>query len=517
MPESPGADRLASSRWHLPALLALQVAVGGFLVLRSVCTAPDSERYLIYAERLSQEPWGDVLRSSVDHPGYPVLLCAALTLGDALGCDSPASRLLVGQSLTVVLGLVLVTAAWIALRRLWGPRTAWFSVATFALLPRPARLGADVLSDVLHAGLWLLAAGAAIRGLEQRRARPFLAAGVAGSLAYTVRVDAITFPAALAGAACLVAARREWREGWSLPRAAGAAGLFLLPLLSTLVGFVLVYGKISPKPSFSVLLDLSWADAGAAVTGPASALLARPIVLGDPPGLVAALGHSFNRLLLYLQYIHLALALVAIPVVLRRRSPPGTALVLAAALVYWLLIAAIQVRLRYVEGRYFLPVLPLLVGLGMHGFQALAPRLVGLPWVGRRAAWLLRPERTLPLLLAVSLALSLPSVVRRRPHADYSGIVSAGHWIARHAEPDATVHDPYFFASWMGDFRDRTVEEVAPADRRTPHYIIAEDQDRQLLPGLPELITTGRVREVAAFRRRPRSREPDIRVWRLDP
>ncbi len=76
----------AVRRWlPLAVILTVYVAVQAYVIGHSVIPARDGSRYLRFALRLETEPWRDVLRTEVDHPGYPVAAYTAFRLGDAVG------------------------------------------------------------------------------------------------------------------------------------------------------------------------------------------------------------------------------------------------------------------------------------------------------------------------------------------------------------------------------------------------------------------------------------------------
>ena len=57
-----------------------------------------------------------VIRSSVDHPGYPIVLHAILTVGEKLGVDSRRGRVRLAQATTAACGLLMVLCAYLLAR-----------------------------------------------------------------------------------------------------------------------------------------------------------------------------------------------------------------------------------------------------------------------------------------------------------------------------------------------------------------------------------------------------------------
>src|SRR5947208_3156277 len=63
-------------RWLL-LLLALVVPVRGWLLINTEVMARDSIGFIRYALLFDQEPWGHVVRSIEQHPGYPFTIWLA--------------------------------------------------------------------------------------------------------------------------------------------------------------------------------------------------------------------------------------------------------------------------------------------------------------------------------------------------------------------------------------------------------------------------------------------------------
>src|SRR5262245_31070943 len=96
-------------------LLLLSGAIHGWLIRHTEVPARDGVGFIRYAWRLQHEPWGEVLRTSHQHPGYPwaisVASKAASWMTQASGCElmtlsAQWVNLLAGCLLAVVMYLL---------------------------------------------------------------------------------------------------------------------------------------------------------------------------------------------------------------------------------------------------------------------------------------------------------------------------------------------------------------------------------------------------------------------------
>ncbi|HVR72964.1 MAG TPA: hypothetical protein VMT52_01470 [Planctomycetota bacterium] len=474
--------------------------VESHVIAHTVSPARDGARYLSMALRFEEEPWIDVIRSSPDHAGYPVFLHTIFRVGRAAGVRESAEVILLAQVATSLAGLLLIVAGFFAARRVWGLVPAWAGMISFAALPRPAWQLADVLSDGLHAGFFAASAAFAIRGFNRSSARPFAAAGLAASAAYWVRVDALTLPTATAIALLVAGLAGKTRDEWPKMKVFRAAGLYLAGFIPGFAAFVAAAGRLSPKPVAEDLL----LGAGA---GPAGAVVAAGIT---PPAL--ALGPTFEAvgrvvadLAQELQFLHVGTAALGL-IVLARRARPARAgasgtLIAALVLCHTVVIVLVSARSGYSSGRYFLPVLPFIVAFGMWGLLEVS-------------AWMRRPGKLPALVLAgvaASFAFSAPSLLGRRLHENHHGVIEAGKWIAGHIADGETLHDPYFYPSFLAGLRHRATPSPEPPEGSTlAHYVIA---DEGRFPGGADPSRPGE--KAADFPRRPGDEERRVAVYRV--
>jgi hypothetical protein len=487
---------------RLAAIMFLYAAVEAALIAARVAPARDGGRYIRQALRFDAEPAVEVIRDSPDHPGYALLLHGAFRVGRVLGLESPREIVLVAQVASAACGLALIIIAFLTARRVVGALPATAGLAAFVLLPRPANHLSDVLSDPLHAALWMGAASLVISGIERARIRTFFIAGLVGGLAYWARMDALTLPASTAAALALLVAIRSPAR-WPAARAARALGAHAVGFGMVLAAFVLVKGELSGEGAARAILgDASHRDG----TGRADVIVAGA---GESVAEVArAVGQE-------VQYVHLVYLGCAIAAAFRlRRLRGGGVFAVAAAAVYAATLLVLRDRAGYVAGRYTLPLLALLVPFGLWGvLRAALDRA--------RSRRRRRASRTVRVwvwsAVALSVALSLPSFLGHRPHDTFHGLMRAGEWVRDHAPPDRRVLDTYFFPTFVAGIPERQILEPAAAAETAPFHAIAQDRDLQHLPVLRSLIESGRAREVAVFPRRPSGDDREVRVYQVAP
>jgi len=480
------------------------VAVQSYVIGRSVIPARDGSRYLRFALRLETEPWRDVLRTSVDHPGYPLATYAAFRLGDTVGLSSPRARIVLAQVTSAAFGLVLVVATWLLVRRLAGPSGAFCGTLSFVVLPRPAWLCADVLSDPAFAAFWVLSAAWIVRGIDRRSVVDCLIAGLIGCVAYCARVDALSLPVTFVGAVATGFVLQRWIDRdvddhvrpWTVWRTGAAVVAYVVAFSTVIVAFLAVYGRISPKPVANVLLNASLLD-------PARALPYVPLAIKIQEAdqtLFRSAVQYLEMLGQQLQFYHLgAAAIAAVAFTWWRRWTTSLLFCVVAVGVYLGVFIALQLEVGYADGRYLLPVLPIVIGFGMSGVQLLGERLA--PRVP--AAWprmVARLLRSLPAVaLVLSLGLSLPSLLPRPLHDAYRNVLRAGEWCAQNLDEHDTLHDPYFYPTFVHGLEEQAIDTVEPTTWTGRHFIILRARELRRLEPIRTLVDSGRTTRTCEF------------------
>jgi hypothetical protein len=504
--------RGAGARLPLITIAAAYIISRALVIIHSTSPPPDAVALLDLSFRLAEKPCLEALRSSSLQPGYPLLLYASHAAGRLAGWDSPQATLVISQAATALCGLAMTLVGYAILLRLTSRRVAWAAIMAFVFLPRTAWYTSDILSDALHAALWLAAVLLILEGFSRKRAGWFLLAGSAAGMAYAVRVAALGLPVAVLAAMALLGLKESWRLEWPARRRRLACAAFLSPFLLVLGGFLALYGKLSPEPVLEGLLKVSSSSPAAPEPG--------LLLMGwSPGGKLTRVAASIWEFLRFgaqeVQYIHLlSLPLGLFPFLARRlRIAPQGVFFASAFLLSSAAIVVLPYKLGYIDGRYYLPLLPLALGFGFHGLEELGEWLVRKRWTKRSGAGNLF---VLGFLVA-SVGFSLPSLLGRSLHQNRWGTLQAGRWLAGELETGDTLHDPYFFPSYLAGLRHAVRREVVPRNPTGAHYVIAEDGDiaASRFQPLRAAIASGTAVEVKAFPRRAGDSRMGVRLYRI--
>jgi hypothetical protein len=328
-----------------------------------------------------------------------------------------------------------------------------------------------------------------------------------------MRVDALTLPIAVGMAALGELARRRPGRSFAL----SSVGSYLAGFAVGLALFVAVCGKLSPKPvAENFILGLEIHPAAGKF------FLANAATPRSAAAPILSLWHLIKDLSQEVQFVHLVTAGAALALLIRGRGKkagvtegttggrdpsPGGTFVVAALLACAAVVIAVDLRYGYLSGRYFLPVLPFIIGFGMHGMVELSRRWPG-PTVGR---WLLAGT------VVASVACSIPSLVKGRPREQAYGQLEAGRWVAQHLEEGDTVYDPYFFPTYLAGLRGRTTPSAVPPPGSRSHYLIAENRDLDSLEWTRKLMDEERAVKVAELPRKEGGGDREVGVYRVRP
>lgn len=479
-------------------LILLGLAVKGWLFIRMEILARDGVGYIRFAARLDQEPWSVVLRSEQQHPLYPITvnLTHRLLAGPGLISDSAVDWQSAAQAASLICGLLLVVPMFLLARFFYESRVAFWATLTFQVLPVPAQITCDTLSEALFLLTSVTALLAAVVGLERRHPGAFLAAGICGGLAYLTRPEAVVV-LILAGLLVLtLQLRPAWRMPWSKALACwsglAAAVLVVLP-------YWLTIGGLSNKPSslefFKPIQDsLTWHQPN---TDGNSCLLASRFTDGvdgrrfDQVGPFYALYEVLDEIAKAFNYCVWLPVVLGLPWYGRRliRSP-GLLLLALTILTQLLILWLLAYRVRYISERHTL----LLVLCGcVFSMATLFLWAESLPrwWqAGPLSRGLARLNRLLePIRLrkameaafVLAIAAGLTQTLKI-PHQHRVGHKLAGLWLQQNMQPGDKLIDPYGWAAfYAGQFLPRgdhdASGEPAPTRRR---FVIVDPADQDL-------------------------------------
>ncbi|WP_165228024.1 glycosyltransferase family 39 protein [Aquisphaera insulae] len=472
-----------AGRRPLFAIILVAAGLHALAIARSPLPAQDGLKFIRVARQFQVDSWPDAVRGADVHPLYPALIAATEPVVSRMIGHGPDAWRISAQVVAAIASLGLLVPIYGLTRRLFDERIALMAAAILALLPVPAEVGHDTLSD----SLGLLATLATLRfgavAIRTRAWQPALAAGLAGGIGYLARPEVVVAPMAVA-LAWVVATLRGISRGdeaadephWG---SAGASPSRMwthvtgLPALAistlALVGsYALVKGQVSEK------LALRYGAAigsQAIVHRPVPQLLPRGLkeadldfsakeegerttIRGPRKAISMALTEWWDELCWGFAVMTLwGLARQRFVLGLcRRADDDGTTgprggperLVLGVfAAVFLVVLVRHATSLGYLSGRHMLPIVAVSVP------WAAAGTFVCLRGLGRVLR--LRPGLARgACVAAVAAVVTVLAVYQVRPgHPTRRGHLAAGRWLQAHAEPGEAVLDTRGWARFV--------------------------------------------------------------------
>jgi hypothetical protein len=233
-----------AGRRMLVAVILLATALHSISIARSLLPAQDGLKIIRVAREFQRDTWPDVVRDTDLHPLYPALVAAAEPLVATLAGPGPDAWRIAAQSVAAIASIALLVPLYGLARSLFGPLIAGLAIAIYTLLPQPAEVGHDTLSDSLGLLAMLLSLRFGCLALRTGDWRQALGAGLAGGLGYLARPEVILAPLAVALAWIVVGARRQRLHPAFAAPVLPALGLSALVLVG---GYALVKGQVSEK------------------------------------------------------------------------------------------------------------------------------------------------------------------------------------------------------------------------------------------------------------------------------
>src|SRR5262245_3916238 len=250
---------------RIAILLAVGAAVHIWLVAHTSVPARDSLTFARIAVNISNPSAGaepgeprqrmDVIRESVHPPGYPIAVWVTLKVlrkvkhhGEA---ETAEDALLATQIANAAGAVLLVVPLYLIGRILFGRNVGFAAALLFQVLPVPARVTSDGLSE----GVYLLVTGVAILLGVRAARRPgiggFLLCGLATGASYLVRPEGLLVGVAVTVVILCAGLSRRWPRDVALGRlTALGVGVALVAL-----PYMVLIGKLSNKPTEKHLLN----------------------------------------------------------------------------------------------------------------------------------------------------------------------------------------------------------------------------------------------------------------------
>lgn len=518
---------------RLAALVLVAVAVHAWLVSHTALTARDSlgfARQALCFDTPSAAPHEEGHpKNTIDHiragehpPGYPLTIWGVYTFV-GLVSDAPVAdrALLAAQLANVIAGVLLVIPTYLIGRMLFSQNVGFAAALLFQVLPVPARITSDGLTE----GVYLLAAAVAValavRAVMVPRVSAFLLCGFATGVCYLVRPEGLMIAAGPGAIALWMGLTRRWPRDLAFGRVAAlvvGVGLVAVPYMALI-------GKITNKPTGKDMLNpdgpprLPYHHAHAAPGATAGPLFAEwwnDARDSGKPQSVWAVQAVFKEVSKGANYVVWPLALFA-ALALRRRfaTEPGLWVMVVIAACNLALLYYLAARVGYVSERH-----TVLLTLLACQFAA-----AGLPLLAAAVAQILpRVERlgvrvTAATLLVVLVAAALPSTLKPM-HPNREGHKHAGKWLAANLKADEALVDPFCWAAWYSGRALYQPSDYNPAVSRAT-YIVLENTPatpHSRLPVLPlakELVAKPGARVVYHWPENVSQDDAVVHVWRI--
>ncbi|HEX4608088.1 MAG TPA: glycosyltransferase family 39 protein [Urbifossiella sp.] len=466
---------------RLAVLAAVAAAVHLWLVSHTATTARDGIGFARYAINLQsphhvpkEADYGrtvlKVIKEQQHPPAYPVAIWAAgKVVRKYSSLSHPEAYLLAAQLVSAAAAVLLVIPTYLTGRMLFGRSVGFAAALLLQILPTPARITSDALTEGVYR---LVAATAVMLGVRAVR-RPgvggFLLCGLASGVTYLVRPEGLIVAGAVGVTAAALAAARRWPLDLTLGR---VAALFV-GVVSVAGPYVVVIEKLTNKPTGHEFLNPGQNPRAKLFKNQPDAQ-AKPVVAAplfaewreSGSGRVAWAGQALATETWKALYYGPAVLAVLGLVLLRRRiaADPGLWFLLILAGLNGLLLMALGFKVGYISERHTI----LLVMIGCI-FAAAALEPVAALLGGR-----VRPEWLLVLIAAAALPMTLKPL-----HANREGFKHAGHWLAENVKPGDCVVDPFEWSLWYSEQSLYFVPEDPPADPPPLiTYAVVDDRTR---------------------------------------
>ncbi len=518
---SPFSSPNAWADWRWLALLfALVVPLRGWLLWNTEVMARDSVGFIRYALRFDEQPWGEVLRTFDQHPGYPsAIWLVSMPVRAWAGGVTPETMQFSAQLVSALAAMLLLLPMFYLGKALWDARVGFGGALLYQYLPLSGHHLSDGMSESLFV-LWI-AWGilCALWAVQSGRLRWFAACGVMAGLAYLTRPEGAIVLAAVGLALVAFQFHAAWRQPWlqlsrqgvCLAAPALLVGAFYFvpmgkftakPSINRLVAAPArkgdrtsefkrscpffgptTFAPAEPKPPSPALRAQLWGDSFVDIHSP------RQRLLRGLWAILAEVGYSLH----YIGLVPLLVGLLWHGKALHRARTGWVVTCYCCLHAAALLVLAASAG--YLSDRHLMPLILFLCYLVMIGLLQLAAWAVH--WQTRSFRTAAAParkgdrtsefKRSCPLfgpaltLLALEIASGLPHTLQRLHH-NRAGNHAAGLWLAQQLQPGDLVLDDHDWSHYYAGqvFLERQEPAVAADCRPTCYVVITRSNDPKI-------------------------------------
>ena len=185
---------MIDGRRRLLAIVVLAAGLHALGIARTILPAQDGLKFIRIAREFQERPAIDVIRGSDQHPLYPALIALAEPLVAWFAGPGPDAWRIAAQGVAALASIALLLPLYGLTRALFDDRIAALAAFLFVVLPLPAEVGHDTLSDSLGllAALAALRLGAAALAPGRKGVGTSPGCGLAAGLGYLARPEVCT-------------------------------------------------------------------------------------------------------------------------------------------------------------------------------------------------------------------------------------------------------------------------------------------------------------------------------------
>jgi 4-amino-4-deoxy-L-arabinose transferase-like glycosyltransferase len=508
------------ARRSLLLVILFAASLHGLGIARSSLPAQDGLKYIRVARQFQTQPWPDVVRNTDRHPLYPAAIAVAQPTIALLTGPGPTSWRIAAQGISALASIALLISLYSLTRALFDQPTAALATLLYVLLPLPAEVGHDTLSDALALSFFTLAVYCGERALRCDRLGPALGCGIAAGFGFLTRPEVALVPLAVLVTACT-------RLGpWKLllPRARRCAAV-AIAFLFILGSYSLIKGEVSEKLSMRRGAALSSRHDSAR-----KSQQPLPSGLNDPrwdfsakeewgaPARMAPLAALERVFFEWVEGMGWFFALMAVWGAVRVRITESASWGRRLTAVYIALFGTVLVRhattLGYLSGRHILSLVVVSMPWAAAGSLLCARRFADL------CHWSEKRRRIGGVALVALVVVAGVTMQAKAPHPSRWGHWAAGRWLTQHAGPADAVLDTRGWAAFVSGCPSYDYWHVRQAltDARLAFVVVGADELSAQSPRADTLraILSFAARPVAAFPEREGGTEDSVQIFQFE-
>jgi hypothetical protein len=462
-------------------LAAITHAVG---IARTSLPAQDGLKFLRVARDFQTRSPLQVIRGTDQHPLYPALIALAEPPTRAVLGPGPDTWRIAAQGVSAIATIAVLWPLCAFATAVFGPSTGALAALLWALLPVPAEVGRDTLSDPVYVLFFAIAMACGERAIRTGRLTSYLGCGLAVGMGYWARPEAAIVGAVVLGAASIDRLRglTSWRDAILNPV---STSLLARPLPALALAFLVpvgayaaVKGEVSEKLALRSAVGLpsnhqrSQQEIAQTADDPFRGFEPKEEDGRDGP----MTGARALRWALHAWAEGLGGALAVVTLVagwrLRSRSRAGRLLAGGYALAFGIVWVRHASTFGYVSGRHALTLVILSLPWAAAGLIAAS---------GVVATWFrLRPDRSvMRRRVAIGALVLMGLCSQMRPaHASRAAHREAGLWLANHCPAEGTILDTRGWAAFFSgrDSYGPWHARQAAADPRLAFVVVGDDE-----------------------------------------